>query len=1641
MKSDGVAMATAEPSEELGAEPLAQGMASDEPPPHADPSRAPPQNSTAPPAASRQINGASGKATADPKAKTTGVAKPRPGTAITKNTTGLASGPGTLRPGTAPSRAANGVKPLASDLAKKAPLDKKKAGATASTAAAKRPVGVASTVRTQTKVADRKPAGAAKLNNTTNTTRTAVTGAPTKRPPPAGPSNGAGARPKTTAPKPATTAAAKPDRTAVSKTTRPTTAHSGLSLGTSKPATATSSGPAASRVGTTAPSTGNTTAAQATKPTGPAKKNVSRPPTTVTARKPAPTAATKTWKPDPTKPFAASRPEPAFKRPTSTKAAADTKSARPKPQEPKPLPTRKTTRTPATRQPLGKTPPASPSGKPVGTTTPRAIKRVPKPTQSVLPFTGAAAALSTVTAAGEPEVAASDVPVSASLVLLESQTEVAASTPKDAPVASPPKSPLGQADAPPASVSPLGQADAPPASVSPLGQADAPPAPVSPLGQADAPETGPLGQADAPPAPVSPLGQADAPETGPLGQADAPETGPLGQADAPETGPLGQADAPPAPVSPLGQADAHETGPLGQADAPPAPTSLLGQADAPPAPTSPLGQADAPPAPTSPLGQADAPPAPTSPLGQAADTPECLGDPIVQSVFVSGPELPQPKRDQPLHHDIPTAEASMTPSPLDALEKVQLHMDEEDDDEEREGSQQVSVSEMSGTQPTEESRPGSAGPAGSGWRAGGALLSELDSEEVSAPGVLEGTESTDDLGDASLKGAIDMEGMSASAGSPDFEKVPDIPTNDFEDEEDDRVCDMEVGSEWAEDPRRVRPDDEEDDEDVEMASEGVTESGLESYGNGDEDDFPEDERLDNLNRAQHGFTLPSAPVPQWDQANPNDFSEPWTQRPAPASPLEKAPQPHAASSGQAVSQSGGLTCTEPAVHSSSETSTSEELRDDNASAGVEHRPVDNLNRAPPAPPLPSAPGAQWDQPDPNSSWATQALSAVPVLAPTSPPPDQWQSDLETTAHSTSPVPAPASPQEKDAQDPKAQSSILSAVYSSSETSTSDELHDYNSSSGVESGSDMGKHHAPAAPGHSLHPDLDVRDLGVHLESGDGEAEEAAMPLADENPRGPSSNPSSSSTTEDEASDTEGEAQLDEAVEDQGIDNAAFIDNRPCAQRCLSALEEGEETGVVGEGGGETPQSANSVASYAFDMTASNSNGHSTAESCAKSPGIFSLEELPEEAKDQSVIQELTLPPSQQQPAPADPLLASNPEEQQYMLCGKVDAELGDTNDLKPLDAALFVAPQLSGEGPCDTQPPYYSIICDNTENSAAGLATLPQSHHRREYHLHAPKPHCDLLTPPRLTCADLPPRSPHLQASPQLRRLELHQQQLLEMQQRREQLGRPHEEKEEEERKRRKREQEEEMKKKEAEEQEMRRRDLLQQELQKQQEELKQRQQILQWQQELKEQAEQTSPQPPKGQSAALLSPSSGLHTIYEALESEDEEEEEEQDDGRETEVSVREHDEAPLEKDISHSQEASDEDRADSDSTSTFSPPPDSPEQGEPSEASPKSAPVSPECSSPPPLDLDWGKKVDMVQQLINQTLLLTGDGCSSLLLLPGGGGGTLSPLEASLWPNLLPPLTPPSATVTSVSSFSPEAPGQSQQGEWTVVELETHH
>ncbi|GLD65043.1 mucin-5AC [Lates japonicus] len=978
------------------------------------------------------------------------------------------------------------------------------------------------------------------------------------------------------------------------------------------------------------------------------------------------------------------------------------------------------------------------------------------------------------------------------------------------------------------------------------------------------------------------------------------------------------------------------------------------------------------------------------------------------------------------------------PAAANAIPQVAppTNLNEEEDEEEREGSQLVSVSEMSGTtQPTEESRPGSAGPVGgSAWRASGALLSELDSEDVSgsqqgaselsAPGVLEGTESMDDLGDGSLKGAIDMEG--ASAGSPDFERVPDIPVNDFDEDEDDddddndRVCDMDVGSERTDEPQRPRHDndvdDEEEDEDVEMASEGVTESGLESYGNADEDDFAEDERLDNLNRVAQPPPppplLPSAPAAQWDQPNP--FADPWAEPLQPQQVLEH------------VSQVAGAAAASPLAdpwQADSETPTQAP-----AQAWLE---------------LGSAPFVIENQEAHHSSVRDnpQNLEAQMYFDQSIPAP------MQTLA------PAPLS----------APGMSLSSTLSS-ETSTPEELGDYNQDGRLQPQDTQ-------APVLSPQPDLDYQDLGIHLEKGDRDGDEEAeaetLP-ADEVLGGPAtapaSNPSSSSITEDEASDTEGEAQLDDSLETPVVSHITF-DSQPTTQRCLSTVAEGEEAeveeGCVGED--TTPPSATSLASYGFDTmtTASNSNAQSTGESCIKSPGIFSLEELPEEAKEPCLIPQ---PHSQ-------PCLA----EQQYIECGKQEAESVDLvreeepgSEEAPDPSSTLCTLQQPEENPDDIQPPYYSAICEKTENSFAGFTALPHPHRRD--HAAYPRTYCDIVkplvasaAPPKLTCADLPPRSLGGQAlSPQLRRLEQHQRQLQELQQRREQQSRPLEEveqerkrREEEEQRRKKEEAEEEIKRnKEEEEEERRRKEQaevtkkeeelkqrrdLELQLQQQQQELKQRQQIMQWQQELQ--------QSNKAQTV-LLSPSSGLCTIYEALENSDEEEAEDEEEGI-NELNLTKEQKDPEQEtsnqgiDDDCERVTSDEHRDSSPSTENPPPHPDSPQTPSTlSQDGDSSSPCPPESPErPPPLDLDWGKKVDIVQQLINQTLLLNGDGCSSLLLMPGGAGGTLSPLESSLWPSLLPPLTPPSATVTSVSSFSPEATGSSPQGEWTVVELETHH
>ncbi|XP_016151201.1 uncharacterized protein prr36a isoform X2 [Sinocyclocheilus grahami] len=945
--------------------------------------------------------------------------------------------------------------------------------------------------------------------------------------------------------------------------------------------------------------------------------------------------------------------------------------------------------------------------------------------------------------------------------------------------------------------------------------------------------------------------------------------------------------------------------------------------------------------------------------------------------------------------------ATIVSTGVEVAEKAeQINSDcyEDVEEEEREGSQQVSLSEMSGTQPTEESRPGSAGLAGSIWRAG-ALLSELDSEDVScsqqgaselsAPGVLEGTESMDDLGDASLKGA---DGEGASVGSPDFEKVSDILTNeDDDDDDDDRICDMEVGSERAEASHRQHHDneDDEEDEDVEMASEGITESGLESYGNADEDDLTEDYRLDNLNRSQPPPMVPSAPLAnQWNQ--PSCFADALAQPPHPASTLLSSPSSE---------------CWQ--VDPETPTQTPAQTRFDVSS---ERGSPSNRLEPPPCTPQ-QAP----------ISAAEGNISPKPGLTPSQT--CKFQSE-------TSSDPDLASDSNRD-------KNILEEVKD-------------NNFSGTETHSKVELQPKPLHPVPTVLPDI-MQDLGIHLECADEEEEPETLP-ADDVLGGSATAPSSpSSATEDEESGTEGEMQIsDPQAELFGTGNA--YGTAPVGHN-LSALEECEEMGGENEGGGgggsETPPSATSAASYGFDYMTSNSNAQSSAESCSKSPGIFSLEneeQLPDEAKDPSLLKELTLIPATASGEKIDPIKSQHGEfqshpEQQYMLCGE-SSELPEPDSVPgavPLESGLInpSSPQhLEEEQDLDTQHPYYSTICEKTDSPLA------------ERNSHFPPQPNDLLSiqmtmssklrlwprapyvtqPPRLP-TDLPPRTPNVVSNTQLRCLEQHQQHLHEIQQRQEKRNRE-DEKEEEQAKNEREQQEEEQ-----------RRNLLELQLKQQEQELKQRQQIMQWQQELEQQQQQKH----KVHTPVDLSPSSGLTTIYETVETSDSEDEKDEGQGEVGEVKDRSSFNVCPGEDLQRCTEENDSAKLFSQCTtpslkSIIQGPQRELQETDPAADQDGPSPLgSPE--RPPPLEFDWGKKVDIVQQLINQTLLLAGDGYSPLLLLPGGAGGTLSPLESSLWPNLLPPLTPPSAIVTSVSSFSPEAPGSSAQGEWTVVELETHH
>nr|XP_046186694.1 mucin-17-like isoform X1 [Oncorhynchus gorbuscha]XP_046186695.1 mucin-17-like isoform X1 [Oncorhynchus gorbuscha]XP_046186696.1 mucin-17-like isoform X1 [Oncorhynchus gorbuscha] len=570
-----------------------------------------------------------------------------------------------------------------------------------------------------------------------------------------------------------------------------------------------------------------------------------------------------------------------------------------------------------------------------------------------------------------------------------------------------------------------------------------------------------------------------------------------------------------------------------------------------------------------------------------------------------------------------------------------LSNDEEEDEgeeeyEDRKVCKPTSLFDMSSSQPSEEAKP--AGFSGTtGWH-GDDRLSGMDSGDVSSRlqgsseisstqhmGLLQGTQSSDALVDSGLKGS---EGEGAFMGSPNVETL----SNDEE-----RVDDMDVSSERAVDHQNVCQQEDEEDDDVEMPSEGVTESGLESCGNADEDDYTEEDRLDNLNRS----TVPLSSA--WGQTNP--FTDPWAQ-----------------------------------THLSSPHTASSPLSDHGADGP--------------------------ETPTQSSAQAWLDLSAPSLMLHSERPSEPQTAPEEMESSSPVEPSAPPGPPAVGMSQSSTLSGTALAVHSSSETSTPEELRDYDSSSGVESRSDKQQTPVPS----NVQPDLE-QDLGIHLERGDEEEEAETLP-ADEvlgagPPTAPASAPSSPSTSGDEASDTEGEMQINDPDVPVTMDDSAEFDGPPSA-RILPALEEDEEVveapagGEEEDGGGGTPQSANSVASYGFDCTMSNSNAHSTAESCGKSPGIFSLEnedQLPEEAKDPSLIKELTLPAAAAQSeellgGPVDLLPLGQPGDQHhYMLGGKMDAD--------DLEDTLCLGPQHAGEA-SEGQPPYYSAICDKTDSFLAG---------------------------------------------------------------------------------------------------------------------------------------------------------------------------------------------------------------------------------------------------------------------------------------------------------------------------------------------------
>ncbi|KAK1153967.1 microtubule-associated protein futsch-like [Acipenser oxyrinchus oxyrinchus] len=1289
MKSDGVATATMEPEAGIGVEPVneaappgeaqqQQQQQQQQPPPQ--PENKPATEETTPPA-EEEVNDKVPVAQVKPKTKGAPV-KGKPGATAGKptGTTGTTS-----KTNTAQQRTSNGDrKTVANGLAKKtvAGVEKK---TTASVAPAKRPVGTATS-----KVAERKPA-AARPATAPASSFAAANGV--KQPPvkkmaaSTGTTAAAKVRPSTAGSKPGTTV--QPSRatsTAAVKTEKATAPKTARPAASSRPATSAAPRPAPARAGVSAPSSAKPAASQPSKTTiqpsrtttlpsktgsAPAKKDV-----TTTSKRPATTAAPAKASPAKMAAVKPIRTEPAKVTPA---AAAVNKNADPKrlPSTPKatekvkvkldsktqssPLKSAGSPRNP-TKAGLIKT--ASPSPKkPIGSSAPVPVRRLgTKPTQSVQP----------IVTCVESKKGSKATPASAAVA---EKTIAVAAVPPTEPTKLPPLDLNEEVVVPQSAVE---------SNTSPTEDATVPSV------QAVLPSPGAAAKEAVVAEGVSSEMHYDVPAVELENTNDIP----------PVAGEKGNA------------------------------ATLLSLSE--PAVPEPSVEETAVACSESQEKYLTDEPVVESMLPEEPKEVQVMPEQrwerqeefkletrLCESALLEKTEQPETEEEEEEEMPpsggaerkeavVPTDDSMGAQKDKGEIEKADAEINEDDEIRSEEDFSHSSVSEMGESQATEERSKTVAEqteymersePSGIDMLQG--LTSEMDSEDVSQPcmselsapqsdaGLLEGMESMDDLREV------------GRGGSPDIGAVPDVQQDYFLQERgaahpvnaldlEDREYDMDVGSEKA-DPESAENVEHEDDEDVEMVSEVVTESGLESYGNPDEDDLVEEmsrdvdlKTPDNLNFLsaapavvfevpEHAAQAVQPPtetkVPENNLSENNPFVS-FTPE-ADASPVREEPAGFQLNSAENIMDPYNADFQEDTTFSATnmegepqsvETVFSEKGASDSACMGVELNSSSPDELPTPVCETPTEQELLYSMAAKPQSLPVESLAELCKQAELHNPPKTEKEAAPGSPQEEAdklPFESLASPPEREPEKGLSKSSTLSgpelAAQSSSETSTPEELKDYDSSSGVESKSEeklggIQLHHQIISPLEDLPID---QDLGIHLEKGDEETE--TLPADDILGDPPTESVASSEdVTEEDHSDTEGEMLINDpgVVGFIGIDNVAFeekgkklteeeaaVDPDCKLPAGLQSVDEYEEQHMMSTdaGGPDTPHSTNSVASYAFDCT---SNAHSMTESCSKSPGIFSLENedqlLLEESKDPTLMKELNLQQVEEQTQGAVP---------------------------------------------------------------------------------------------------------------------------------------------------------------------------------------------------------------------------------------------------------------------------------------------------------------------------------------------------------------------------------------------------------------------